>query len=235
MARRFSPRNTFRHGSPPAEPQQLADESLPVSPDDTSQSRPDEILPSPSEGLLSSVRPPQNVTAQIDSVLEVGVSPWMGRADKSKPSASVDAPYSSGAALVSVAKNSPIFQSLPTGQSKEYRIAERKRNAELKESEERELAEWERENLPRCRYYFYIGCLGLPLIHFVSVYYYLKQLKGHDRDFKIKKYIYLSLLVGIIQVFLWILWIVIFQLLRDDTLKEVNILNSQNYTVGSLV
>lgn len=171
----------------------------------------------------------------MGSVLEVGVSPWMGRADKPQD-ANVPRPYSTGAALVSVTKTSPLFQTLQTGQSKEYRVAERKRRAADQELKEQEIARWEEENLPRCRLFFYIGCFGLPLLHFVSVYYYLRQLRDQDPNFKIKKYVYLSLLVGIIQVFVWILWIVVFQLLRDDdSLKSINILNfNEDYIVGRL-
>lgn len=231
MARHFSPRNTFYpRGGRPSE--LSADEVSPASPDQIPVAVPEDASPPLPNDVAPPIRPQPASGAPMGSALEVGVSPWMGRSDKPQE-ANLSRPYST--ALVSVSKT-PLFQTLQTGQSKEYRVAERKRRAADQEVKEQELARWEEENLPRCRYFFYIGCFGLPLLHFVSVYYYLRQLRHHDPNFKIRKYVYLSLLVGIIQVFVWILWIVVFQLLRDDdSLKSINILNfNEDYIVGRL-
>lgn len=175
---------------------------------------------------------PTEPRAEPTSVLQLGVSPWMRgvRAQGAPP----PQPYSDGAQLVSVGHTASLFHEVQTVQDKEQRTAARKRARENKEEKEIELEESQQENLLRCKWYFYLGCFGLPFLHFVNAFYFIKELKGHDRDFKIKKYIYLSLIVGIIETFIWILWVVVFQLLRDTSLKSVNILNF-NYTVGSLV
>lgn len=169
------------------------------------------------------------------SVLGLGVSPWMrGVSAQSAVPPPLNTPFNDDAQLVSVGQTASLFHEVETVQDKEKRTAARKRAREDKKEEEIELEEVQQENLVRCKWYFYLGCFGLPFLHFVNAYYFIQELKGDDRDFKIKKYIYLSLIVGIIETFIWILWVVVFQLLRDSSLKSVNILNF-NYTVGSLV
>lgn len=211
-------------------------------PDDVDEilpSMPDEVTPAPvttvPDGLIPATTMPP-VVEQMSSVLQVGSSPWM-RSTTTTPGASaaiLDPPFDHTAQLVSVGRTASLFHEIQSLHDKENRTAQRKRAVEKKQEDENKLEEWEVENLHRCKWYFILGCFGLPLLHFVSVFCFFNELKGHDRDFKIKKYIYLSLLVGIIETFIWILWIVVFQLLRETSLKNVNILNF-NYTVGSLV
>lgn len=105
---------------------------------------------------------------------------------------------------------------------------DRKAEHEIAAGEKKEL------NLRMARWYFFVGCFGLPLVHFVSVLYFSRELKGHSGDFQIKRYIYLSLIVAIIETFIWILWVVLFYLLNDTTLSNFSILNA-NPTLNKFV
>lgn len=203
------------------------DEISPVVPEGQSQTAPD--------GMVSATSQTRPIEEPTGSVLQLGVSPWMRSiTTQGATGATLEPPYDREAQLVSVGNTASLFREIQTVQDKEYKSAQRKRAVEETKEEEHKLERWEEENLGRCKLYFYLGCLGLPILHLINVIYFLKELRGHDRDFKIKKYIYMSLLVGMIQTFIWILWIVVFQLLRETSLKGFNILNT-NYTVGTFV
>lgn len=90
----------------------------------------------------------------------------------------------------------------------------------------------DKDDLSLCRRHFFIGCLGLPLLHFVNVMYFYPEWSGGNRNFHVQRYIYLSIIVGLIESFIWILWFVVFQL--SDSLDEMSILHTNSTIVGTL-
>lgn len=90
------------------------------------------------------------------------------------------------------------------------------------------------ENLRLCQLYFVLGCFGLPWLHFITVIYHFKELFG-GKIFRVRKYILMSLVVGLIESFIWILWFVVFQLSSNSHLKILGILSGSSALVGKLV
>lgn len=86
----------------------------------------------------------------------------------------------------------------------------------------------EDERMKICKRYFIVGCFGLPLVHFLNVGFFFRVLRQHRAPFEMRKYTWLSLIVGVCQVILWIVWFVTFQFLKDKGLAWLNIRNSSS-------
>lgn len=112
---------------------------------------------------------------------------------------------------------------------------EKQKEADAKLQNEQEQYRLAKEKLEICRNYFFVGCFGLPWLHFVSVIYFFKELNGEDGEFHTRKYILLSLIVGLIESFIWILWVVVFQVSpADSSVKSLGIVSSNHTLVGKL-
>lgn len=162
---------------------------------------------------------------QLESVLGPGVTPWLRHATETMPS-------------IPREEEHPIPPATP-GQNNETteldakterdRIKEegrRERDRVLLEQEEREFEDT--QNFQICRRHFIAGCFGLPFLHFITVIYFYPEWFG--RNIRIQKYIWLSLIIGLVQSFIWILWFVVFQI--SDHLDHMSILNSNSSVVG---
>lgn len=109
------------------------------------------------------------------------------------------------------------------------------------ERDERALIQREREQIVWLRWYFWLGCFGLPFVHFVTVLYFYPELRAvHNSNFRIRQYCYLSLIVGITESLIWLVWFIIFQIFHDNEqirfFQALNILNdSTDYTIATLV
>lgn len=112
---------------------------------------------------------------------------------------------------------------------------EKQKEADAKIQNEQERIRISQEKLDICRNYFIVGCFGLPWLHFLSVMYFFNELSGEDGEFHTRKYILLSLIVGLIESFIWILWFVVFQVSPDDSpVKGLGIVSSNHTLVGKL-
>lgn len=105
----------------------------------------------------------------------------------------------------------------------------REQRAQMEQKEEMKIKE-ERKLLRWMRGYFYLGCFGLPLVHFMAVVYFIPELRNkHDSNFRIQQYCYMALIVGSIESLLWVAWFVLFQLFHDNEnlkwMQRLNILN----------
>lgn len=109
---------------------------------------------------------------------------------------------------------------------------EDKREREEFLKEQKRLEEEDKAKLDTCRRYFMFGCCGLPLLHFFTVIYFYPEWNGETRNFHIQRYISLCLIVGVVQLFLWIIWFLIFQI---NELKYLSILKTDFSVVGNLV
>lgn len=78
--------------------------------------------------------------------------------------------------------------------------------------QEEETQQYENRLLWICKFYFWLGCLGLPLLHFVNVAYFFREIKGHDSNPYITTYAWLSLSVAAFWVLLSIAWFTAFRL-----------------------
>lgn len=106
-------------------------------------------------------------------------------------------------------------------------------NAQIQHENERALIR--KKNLETCRNYFIAGCFGLPWLHFVSFAYFCEELKSEDGDVHTRKYIVLSFIIGLIEIFICILWIVVFQVSPDDSpVKGLGIVTANDTLVGKL-
>lgn len=178
-----------------------------------------------------SVRPEPREGEIAASVMGTGYSPWMRTS--AQPTNSTLEP-ASNITETAPAEQDPtqvrdkigFFSKLRSEEEKAKRKKEKEQRFQKHQEIERTAGEQENASLERCRFYFYVGCFGLPLLHFVNVAYFMKDLRSASGAFRIRKWIWLSLIIGLVESFLWILWFVVFQLLKDDDLQSVNILRS---------
>lgn len=173
------------------------------------------------------------------SVLEMGPSAWMSGAP--------DAPRAGGAARAGEVAQGALFSpqhelfaatgDLLAAERPAVFADVRSREAKDREARARELqrvraqqrefddAEKERALLSLCQRYFLVGCLGLPLVHFVNVAYFYREARLRDSSIRIRHMIWLSLAVGAVQSVLWIVWFSVFQSFKDTRLLKLNILH----------
>ncbi|CAN8065311.1 unnamed protein product [Agarophyton chilense] len=116
----------------------------------------------------------------------------------------------------------------------EEREAERERQLELELEADRAMDKLEDERFRLCRKYFVVGCFGLPLLLFVNVIYFMDDFRSGSGSFRTKKFLFLSLIVGVFELCLWILWFTVFQIVDDGTFESFSIYYS-NQPIGYLV
>lgn len=86
------------------------------------------------------------------------------------------------------------------------------------------------QDVSLARWYFVIGCFGLPLMHFINISLHGNQICRGRADFRIKRYVYLSMVVAVLQICIMLIWMTVFQILKDSSLGRLNILNA-NYDI----
>lgn len=114
---------------------------------------------------------------------------------------------------------------IPTKEEKESKEKARIISRELIEKKARADAKQD-ENLERLsRYLLYLGLCFLPLVHFVEVCYFARELRDANANFFVRRNACLAAIFGVLQVLLGLAWIIAFQVM-SDRLQAVNILNA---------
>lgn len=102
----------------------------------------------------------------------------------------------------------------------------RSHKLEQEQQQERLRAQLEEQRLKHCRMYFIVGCFGLPLLLFINVIQHYSEFKTEFGSFRIRKYLWLSLIVGLLESFMWILWFTVFRIMEPDSLDSLSIYSS---------
>jgi Presenilin enhancer-2 subunit of gamma secretase len=122
---------------------------------------------------------------------------------------------------------------VPTKEAKERE--DRARKASRLRVEQRDLALTRRDDdlVRLSRKMLIIGVFCLPLVHFVQVWYFSKELQDSNANFFVRRHVYMAIICGTLQTAIAITWFVVFQKMRD-TFEPINILNSNFPIVSSL-
>lgn len=102
----------------------------------------------------------------------------------------------------------------------EQRRLQKKRDADI----ETEIRLKEQSDFEFCRRRFLIGCFALPFLLLLNVIYFFEELKSDKKNFRVRKYVLLSLIVMLIQTGVWILWLALYQAHRSSGLSSLSIL-----------
>jgi hypothetical protein len=149
--------------------------------------------------------PPPPPPAPPASVLTLGVSPWMRHADGAPPLPEPDA------------------EAVPRKEDKERAARSRKETRQrLSRAEERLLVE-DKELIELSRRYLIIGLFGLPVIHFVLVWYFAGELMDKNSNWYVKRNARMALLCGCVEMVVFVAWVVAYQL-RADRFHALSVL-----------
>lgn len=202
-----------------------------IDSDTLSEIDPDSVAPTPPPG------------ERIATVLTIGPSPFFVQSRRKKvpkPVATIKHQQNCICGpTCRCCKNDNTELIIQTVLDRERIKAERREQRARMERREKMIIEKEEEMLRCMKSYFYLGCFGLPLVHFVAVVYFLPELRDkHNSNFRIQQYGYMALAVGVIESLVWIAWFILFQLIHDDErvmwMQKLNILNNE-YNISSLV
>lgn len=69
-----------------------------------------------------------------------------------------------------------------------------------------------------------LGLFGLPLVHFVEVWYFKKELADSSADYFVRRNVFAAMFFGTLQVCIFIIWEVVYHTLRER-FKSLSILN----------
>lgn len=211
------------------------DPSIPIQP----YGLPEED-PSPPQ-IQPVTAPPEPAALQepTNSVFQGIPSPWVWSAAAHRSNANPDDDVQPDVGLGTVRRLNGVIPDLAnlkiiTEEEKEQRKAQRQQDRKDEQLREEKLKAREEEQLRICRNYFIVGCFGLPFLLWINVIYFMREFKVSTGNLRVRKYVWLSLIVALVETFLWILWFVVFQLLRDSTLRVFDITRS-NFTIGLLL
>ncbi|PXF43463.1 hypothetical protein BWQ96_06756 [Gracilariopsis chorda] len=162
--------------------------------------------------------PPSAQTTR--SVFHEGVTPWMRSA---RVQAQNDAQRASGGDGIHQLP-APIL--VKDAYKEDLQHTEHARKLELEQEEARIVDQIEEQRFKHCRMYFIVGCFGLPLLLFVNVIHFCEDFNAESGSFRIRTYLWLSVIVGLLQSFLWILWFTAFRIVDSITFDLLSIYNS---------
>lgn len=173
-------------------------------------------------------------TGDDRSVLTVGSSPWMRTIDaNAKPAFS--SPFTpprtfipSPAPVAVVEPSFPLAGSMPKPvPTKEAKRRARKvredRRLEIS-IEENEIFDEDAKSQALSFRLLLLGLFGLPLVHFVEVWYFKKELADSSENYYVRRNVFAAMFFGTLQVCVFIAWEVVYHTMREK-LKLLSILN----------
>lgn len=105
---------------------------------------------------------------------------------------------------------------VPTKEAKERAAKTRKETRQRITSAEERLLVEDEELIELSKRYLIIGMFGLPVIHFVLVWYFSQELVDSNSNWYVKRNARMALLFGCIESILFIAWVTIYQLRKDQ-------------------
>ena len=126
---------------------------------------------------------------------------------------------------------------LITQEEKERRAKRRRTQRDHDDRVEKEVRIKEEQDIEFCRTRFIIGCFGLPLVLLLNIIMFWGELKkgNNAANFRLRKYVMLSLIVMLVQTAIWMIWFIVYQInRRHDKLGALSILSTTEIPIGSL-
>lgn len=132
---------------------------------------------------------------------------------------------SQGGPTVPGTSTMPAISTIPTKEEKEN--IEKARLMDRERVEEQSRADEEIDNSLRnlSNRLFLLGLFGLPLVHFLVVWYFYRELRDANANFFVRRNVFLALFFGIFQLVVGLAWVVCFQVM-PERFEGLNILHA---------
>lgn len=115
---------------------------------------------------------------------------------------------------------------VPTKEAMERAARSRKENRQRVAQAEMDTRREDRELIGLSKRYLIIGMFGLPVVHFVLVWYFSNELRDSNANWYVKRNARMALLFGCLESMLFFAWVAVYQL-RADELGSLSVLRSK--------
>lgn len=106
---------------------------------------------------------------------------------------------------------------MPTKEAKELAARSRKESRQRVANAEEKTREEDRELIELSKRYLIIGMFGLPVVHFVLVWYFSHELRDSNANWYVKRNARMALLFGCVESILFFAWVAVYQLRNDNS------------------